>query len=175
MGATDNHDGTWSVDPNHLNNVYLQAPSNWSGNTNFTVSATSKEGLNGPSITSSTVVHAHIDGVSDTPLLSVHDVTGTSNHAIGLNISAALTDIDGSENLSVVISNVPDDFIFSSGLNNGDGSWSFNQTEIDHLEVIAKQNFTGDVNMHVDVFATDDHHIAATAQADFVVHVNPDP
>ena len=173
-GATDNGNGTWSVNPAQVNNVSLVAPAHWSGDTSFTVTATSREGASGPTASTSATINAHIEAVADAPHLTAHDVTGIGNHQINLDLSASLTDTDGSEHLSVVISNVPDHFVFSSGLNNGDGSWSFNESQLNNLKVTPEDNFSGDVHMQIDVFAEDSNHTIATTHADFTVHVTPD-
>ena len=173
-GATNNGDGTWSVSPANMNNVKLIPPTNWSGDTNFTVSATSQEGATGPKASTHAVFSAHFETVADAPELHVSDATGTENTAIGLNINVGLNDLDGSERLSVMISNVPDHFIFSSGHNNGNGSWSFGKADLHDLKMTPKHNFTGDVHLNIDVFSEENNHTIATTHADLIVHVSPD-
>ena len=173
-GATDNGNGTWSVNPAQANNVHLVAPPHWSGDTSYTVTATSKEGSNGPTASTSATINAHFDASADAPNLTVHDSTGLENHAINVNISASLNDTDGSEHLSVVISNVPDHFIFNTGLNHGDGHWSFTANELNNLTVTPDHDFTGDVHLSVDVFAQDSNQSIATTHADLTIHVTPD-
>ena len=174
-GATNNGNGTWSVDPAHMDTVKLVSPTNWSGDTSFTLSATSKEGTSGPTSTTTSTVSAHIEAVADAPTLSVHDATGVANHAIGLNVASALTDTDGSEHLSVVISNVPDHFLFNTGLNNGNGTWSFTQSDLSNLSVTPDSAFSGDAHLHVAAISQENsNHAIATTGADFTVHVSPD-
>ncbi|HEY9079629.1 tandem-95 repeat protein [Magnetovibrio sp.] len=53
---------------------------------------------------------------------------------IALDVDAALTDIDGSEALSIEISNVPDGGVLSLGTDNGDGTWSLLADDLDNLD-----------------------------------------
>ncbi len=173
IGATDNGNGTWSVNPANANNVYLQTPQDWSGNTSLTVTATSRENSNGHTVSTTSNLDVHVEAAADMPVLNAQDVSGLENHHIGLNIQTSSNDTDGSEDLSIVISQVPDHFTFNSGLNNGNGSWSFREDEMNNLTIIPEHDFTGDVHLTVDVFSQDENSVA-TNHADFVVHVSPD-
>jgi len=53
---------------------------------------------------------------------------------VPLDVNAALTDIDGSEALSIEISNVPDGALLSVGTDNGDGTWSLLADDLSHLD-----------------------------------------
>ncbi|DAB28976.1 MAG TPA: hypothetical protein CFH84_11995 [Sulfurimonas sp. UBA12504] len=53
------------------------------------------------------------------PMMDVVD-----SYIYPLDITAALSDTDGSESLSVTITGVPEDAILSEGVNNGDGTWT---------------------------------------------------
>ncbi len=172
IGATNNGNGTWSVNPGDINNVYLQTPHDWSGDTSLTITATSRES-NGHTQSTTANLNVHIEAAADVPPLSVQDVSGIENHHIGLDIVTSSGDTDGSENLSVVISQVPNHFTFNAGLNNGNGTWSFREDEMENLSIIPEHDFTGDIHLTVDIFSQDDHSVA-TNHADFIVHVSPD-
>lgn len=174
LGATDNGNGTWSADINHLDQVRFVPPSNWSGDALLNISLTVREGATGPQTTVNSSLSLHIEGIADTPLASAGDVSGESHQAIGMNLSAALTDTDGSEALSVVISGLPQDFIFNHGLNNGDGSWTLHGSDLSSLNLTSSENFVGDVNLTMTVFAIESNGHVASTQQDFTVHVTPD-
>jgi len=55
--------------------------------------------------------------------LDIEAASGNEDGAIALNIDAALTDTDGSEELSIVIAGVPEGAELSAGTDNGDGTW----------------------------------------------------
>lgn len=63
------------------------------------------------------------------------DVPGTTEPiVIALDVDAALADIDGSEALSIEISNVPDGGVLSLGSDNGDGTWSLLADDLSNLD-----------------------------------------
>ena len=53
------------------------------------------------------------------------NASGNEDNAIALSITSNLTDTDGSETLSVVISDVPSGAVLSAGTDNGDGGFRF--------------------------------------------------
>ena len=53
---------------------------------------------------------------------------------VALDVDAALTDIDGSEALSIEISNVPVDGLLNLGTDNGDGTWSLLADDLNNLD-----------------------------------------
>jgi len=72
---------------------------------------------------------------ADAPTLEVTPASGTESQAISLDIDAALTDTDGSETLTVTISGVPSGAVLSAGTDNGDGSWTLSQSDLDGLTI----------------------------------------
>ena len=67
--------------------------------------------------------------------VQVESITTTQDvvesYTYPIDLSAALTDTDGSESLSVVIAGVPSSATLSEGTNNGDGTWSIEVAEGD--------------------------------------------
>jgi len=62
--------------------------------------------------------------------------TGATIAVAGLDIAAALADLDGSESiLSVLISDLPAGATLSAGTDNGDGTWSLTPAQLAGLEV----------------------------------------
>jgi hypothetical protein len=173
-GATNNGNGTWSADIAHLNQVTLTPPHDYSGDFNINVSVTVREGTSGPQTTVNSILPIHIEGVADTPSGHASDVSGISNHAIALSLSASLNDTDGSESLSVVISGLPDDFTLTAGLNNGDGSWTLSNSQLANLSLMAAEDYVGNVDLTMTVFSHEDNGSVSSIQQDFTVHVTPD-
>jgi Ca2+-binding RTX toxin-like protein len=66
------------------------------------------------------------------------------NVTAAIEINTALVDTDGSETLSIRISDVPAGGVLSAGVKNADGSWSLTPDELTGLTLTAKiaQNFT---------------------------------
>ncbi len=171
--AIDNGGGSWSADPAHLNQVNLIAPPHWSGDLTLNVTATSQEISGGQTATTTTPVSIHIEGIADTPLGTAADANGTAGVSISLNLTAALTDTDGSEHLSIVINGMEAGSILSAGLNNGDGSWTLTQSELAGLSYTSSETFSGDDALTMTVFSIEDNGMVASDINQFTVHVDP--
>ncbi|MFC1457022.1 hypothetical protein ACETIH_09885, partial [Microvirga arabica] len=148
-GVTDNGNGTWSVDPAHLDSVRVIPPPNWIGDLKLTVTATTEEASNGHTRTTTRNMSFRLEAVADAPTLIVSDASGLEDATIPLNISAALVDTDGSEVLSVVIGNLPEGARLSAGLNNGDGTWTLTPGQLTNLRLIPPGNWSGTANLSV--------------------------
>ena len=77
------------------------------GTRNITLQVTDAEGNASEVSGMDFTIDAPADTTAESPDLTTGDVSGAEDGAIALNISAALTDIDGSESLSIEISDVP--------------------------------------------------------------------
>jgi Ca2+-binding RTX toxin-like protein len=74
---------------------------------------------------------------------------------IELPVLAGLTDTDGSETLSVMISGIPAGWRFDAGINNGNGSWSFTPAQLAGLHLLPPEDYVGTVNLTVTATATE--------------------
>ncbi len=143
--AAGSHNGTtWTFSAAEIGNLYVKAIQDWSGDA---VSLTLKVGVtdtdeNTASLTDSRTFTKDftvtINPVSDAPDLVVRDAWGNEDTVIPLHIRATETDVDGSETLSLTISNVPTGAKFYQngvevGTNNGDGTWSFDHSVLDAI------------------------------------------
>lgn len=170
--ATDNHNGTWSVDVNYLNQIQLVPGADWSGDINLGVTAISRETSNGSTASTSGTIPIHINAVADAPYLSAANVTGNEDQAIQLNLGGGLTDTDGSEHFSAVVSGLPLGAHLSAGLNNGDGSWTLTQAQLNNLSLLPPGHFSGDMSLSLTVYSFEDNGSTASATQNFNVHVN---
>ncbi len=174
IGATDNHNGTWSVDVAHLDQVKFVPPSNWSGDFNLNITATSVEsstGLTGLTSSSSGTISIHVGAVADAPIITAIDATGFMDQAISLHLDAVLTDNDGSESLTAVISGVPDHALLSAGLNNGDGTWTLTKDQLSSVTITPPEHFIGDIELSMTAYSRDGHLSWISSHEDFTVHV----
>lgn len=127
---TANADGSYTIPSNlivggTLSGVYLKGTGNSDADATFTVRAiktdvdvgTATEDAMGTAYQDSAqdveTVTVTVKAVADAPTLTASAV-GVEDKWINLNIKAALTDTDGSENLTVVISGVPGTLVLSS-------------------------------------------------------------
>ncbi|EPS3431901.1 tandem-95 repeat protein [Vibrio alginolyticus] len=115
-----------------------------------------------------------IDNIEITVADADYQIIGTEDTPVPLDIDAALTDTDGSENLSILIEDVPEGSALSAGVDNGDGTWSLQPGELEGLEFIPSVDFNGDVTLTVNATSTDvDTGTTATATQDVTIHISP--
>ncbi|MAO55091.1 MAG: hypothetical protein CMM61_05270, partial [Rhodospirillaceae bacterium] len=108
-----NNDGSWTLEPGDLDGLTLTVPST-AESFGLSVTATSTEN-DGDTASVTTSVGVTVDDFADAPDLNLSDAAGTEDQPIPLDISAALTDTDGSESLSVTLSGIPDGAVLKSG------------------------------------------------------------
>jgi len=81
--------------------------------------------------------------------------SGLEDHAIALNLSAALADTDGSETLGIVITGVPEGAALSAGVDLGDGAWSVNPADLAALTITPAANSDADFTLTIRATATE--------------------
>lgn len=140
--GTNNGNGSWTLTPAQLTGLALTPPANFSGLISLSITATSSEGSTTASLSANLPVT--VTGVADAPTLSAQNVLGTEDTAIPLNIASALTDTDGSETLSITISNLPAGAALSAGTNNGNGSWTLTPAQLTGLTLTPASSFKRD-------------------------------
>ena len=160
--GVNNGDGTWTLMPGQLSGLTLTPPANYSGN--FSLSVTAISGENGTTADVSAALAVNVSGSATTPSLSIQAASGNEDTAITLNISAALTDTDGSETLSVVIGNVPNGATLSAGINNGNGTWTLTPAQLNGLTFTPPEHSSGQFSLSVSAVSSE-NGTSATASA----------
>ncbi|MBO6512791.1 MAG: tandem-95 repeat protein, partial [Phycisphaerales bacterium] len=168
--GTDNGDGTWTLQPDQLDGLSVTPPENFSGSFDLEIQSTSTE-ADGDSATSTSTLTVNVEGVADSPLLTVSDASGLEDSPIDLDIAPSLSDTDGSESLSIVVSNVPDGATFSAGVDNGDGTWSLQPDQLDGLSVTPPENFSGTFDLEVHATSTEADGDTASSSSTITVSV----
>jgi hypothetical protein len=74
---------------------------------------------------------------------------------IDLPLSAALTDIDGSETLTVTITGLPAGARLTTGTHNADDSWTLSGSQLADVEILTAQNYTGTFSLNIAATATE--------------------
>jgi hypothetical protein len=97
--GTRNANGTWTVAPADLPSLQVTPPRDFSGTMNLTLRATARDNDNSTATTSRSFA-VRVEAVADAPSLRVGPVAGREDEAIGLRVSAATTDVDGSERIA---------------------------------------------------------------------------
>ena len=173
--GTDIGGGSYELTLAQLAGLTMTPAPNFSGTVNVNVSATSIEPANGDTLTSVSAGTVTVNAVADAPTITVANATGDEDTAIAMvGLSAALSDVDGSEILSVKISGVPEDTIFSAGTNNGDGSWTVNPADLATLTITPPPNYSGVLSLTLEAFSLETSNgDTATATGVFDVNVTP--
>ena len=144
---TVNADGTWSFESDEQTESADGSPVM----DNFTYTITDSDG----DTSSATVTIKVSDGSAQEPELVVGNASGYEDNAIPLNIDANLTDTDGSESLSITISDVPDGATLSAGTDNGDGTWTLEEGDLNGLTVTPPTDSDVDFDLSVSVTSTE--------------------
>ena len=163
--GTDNHDGTWTLTSAQLAGLKLTPPPDSAAGMTLTVAATSHDGTS--SATSSPVsLVVIVNPVADAPTVTVTSpVTGAEDSDIALGITAALTDGDGSETLSVTIGGVPAGAQLSAGTDNHDGTWTLTSAQLPGLSVRPPAGSDADFTLSVTASSSDGASTATSAIA----------
>ena len=161
---------TWGVDPN--GGTYNAATGTWTGNVtgstfaggpilsppadsdadlpNLVVRATNTDSSTGLTSSSAGTLAVTTDAVADTPDIAATDSVANEDTPADLNITTAVTDTDGSEEItSVVISNVPAGFALSAGTETTPGTWVLTQAELAGLQITAPADYFGTITLDV--------------------------
>jgi VCBS repeat-containing protein len=102
------------------------------------------------------------------------DVRGTQDVPIPLDFATALTDLDGSESVTVVMSNMPQGTVFSSGVDSGDGHWLFTPAQLAGVTMTTPHDFTGVFTLTVTATSAETSNgSTASIDKDVVVMVQP--
>lgn len=173
--GVDQGGGVWLLQPEDLDGLTITPPAHSDAGFTLTVSATATE-ANGDISTTNSVVNVVVDAQADTASLSVSDAFGVEDAPIGLDISASLTDTDGSESLSITISGVPQGAMLSAGVDQGGGVWLLQPDDLDGLTITPPAHSDADFTLTIDATTIDtnghssttsaDLHVAVAAQAD---------
>jgi len=148
IGVSDAQNGTVKLLGN--GQIEFTANANYSGPAKFSYTVTDADGL-----TSTATVEVNVAAAADAANVVASDVSGFEDQAVALNLSASLTDTDGSEVLSVSIKGVPEGFSLSNGTRQADGSWNVAPSELSKVTLSAPKDFNGQVQLTVDATTTE--------------------
>ena len=101
------------------------------------VTATSQDGS-----TSSETFNIAINDVNEGAIVSTADTKGYEDSAIPLTIK--ISDVEAGAIVDVTISGVPSGAVLSAGTDNGDGSWTLEQADLQGLTITPPENSDAD-------------------------------
>ena len=106
------------------------------------VTATSQDG----SVNQATFAIS-VDDVNEGANVAVNNASGDEDTAIALNIE--LSDVEAGATVSVTIADVPTGATLSAGTDNGDGSWTLEQSDLSGLTIMSAPNSDEDFTLSV--------------------------
>jgi Ca2+-binding RTX toxin-like protein len=128
-------DGIWTIEQKDIDSVFLLMPEDTSGDFQLTIKAQSIEKTNNDRAETIKVINLHIDEVIDKPILHTVDSFIKNNEA-DLDILSAVKDNDGSESLTINISNLPIGSFLNNGVLQDDGSYDLVIEDLDNLKIM---------------------------------------
>ena len=163
-------DGSVTLSPDQLVGLTITPAENDDTDIELLITATSTDG----SVSDPVTLPVEVAAVADAPTLTVSlgestvaDTDsegaegGTQWHGgeAGLlypvSFDSALTDVDGSESLSVTVTGIPEGVTFSAGTDNGDGTWTLTADDLVGLELFVPHNRADDLHLTVTATATE--------------------
>jgi Ca2+-binding RTX toxin-like protein len=151
--GTKNADGSWDLTTEELPGLTVTAPPNSDEAFTLTVAVTTTDGIDTSTVSESFTVTSA--AVADTPDLSLSNASGLEDNAIALDISAALTDTDGSETLGLRIDGVPAGASLNKGQDLGNGAWALTQADLAGLSLLPAADFNGAIDLTVTATAVE--------------------
>ena len=171
--STGSIDGNSSVD---ITGLSLEAPANFDGTISLQLE-TEFQDQTGAAKTVTGSISVGIEGVADTAQLSAANVSGAEDSVIDLDLQAFNPDVIGtyaSERMTVMVTGVPDGAVVSGASNNGDGTWTIKNANIDtttgdisNVTILPPRNFSGTMNLQLKTFSIEKSNddIAETTQS----------
>ncbi|MBF0190335.1 MAG: hypothetical protein HQL99_04205, partial [Magnetococcales bacterium] len=148
-------DGLWSLRSEDLVGLTLTPAADSDADFALVVRTVTMELATGETSITTQTLNVEVQAVADAPTLVLNDASGTEDQAISLNLSAMLTDTDGSESLSITLAGVPSGAVLSSGVDNGDGSWTLTSDQLTGLTLTPPANSDADFTLTVTATSTE--------------------
>ncbi|NQU68663.1 MAG: tandem-95 repeat protein, partial [Candidatus Marinimicrobia bacterium] len=127
--GTDLGEGHYELTPGQLTDLTITPPNNNDDDFDLTVTATSTESENGDfNTTAPLTLSVTVYAVVDVPTLTTADDVTDEDIPLEVTFSSALTDTDGSENLELVITGLPEGGTITAITSIGDGTHIFTVT-----------------------------------------------
>ena len=169
--------GVWSLTQAELAGLTVTPPADSDVDFTLQLSVTSTEAANGDTATTTAALDVTVNAVADAPTLTTTGAAGDEDTAIPLTISSALTDVDGSEALSLAISGVPSGATLSAGTDQGGGVWSLLPGDLAGLAVTPPAGSDADFTLIVSSTSAEQSNgdtATTTASLDVIVNAVAD-
>ncbi|MBF0110910.1 MAG: hypothetical protein HQL76_17220 [Magnetococcales bacterium] len=166
--------GTWLLTAEDLVGLTVTPPADSDADFQLSVTATATESADGSERSVSGIMNVMVAADADPPVLELQDALGLEDGAIPLSIQAGVSDLDGSETLSLVLlENVPEGAVLSAGIDRGDGRWSLTLADLEGLSITPPVDSAQDFTLTVRAVSQDGADSAMTLGT-IAVSVAPD-
>ena len=167
--------GAADVTPQQLDGLTITPPENSNDDFSLTVTTVTTEESSGETSTSTATLDIGVTGVADDLEVTANDVSGGEDTAVVLDLSAALGDNDGSETLSVTISDIPDGAVLTDANGNEisvtNGAADVDPSQLAGLTITPPENFNGAMDLTLTSTATENDGDISTNVSTFTVDV----
>ncbi|MEM7252638.1 MAG: hypothetical protein AAF493_14580, partial [Pseudomonadota bacterium] len=138
--------GDWEVSGDAFEGLMFTPPVNASGAFDLNVELRATE-TGGDVSTVTDAIRVDVSAVADAASMEVNDAYGSEDNAVALSLSAGLVDTDGSETLTLLVTGVPNTASLSAGVRNADGTYSVTPEELDGLQLLPPEHFSGRLDL----------------------------
>ena len=151
--------------------IIMVPVTNSSGSSTISITAIDPYGLSSVS-----TYILSVEPMTDEPILNItpSEITTDEDTAVNIDITVELSDKDGSEVLdNIIISNVPDDAIFSAGNNIGNSQWEIPVNQLQGLTITPPKDDDTQLNLNVKATSreTSNNDTASTTEQ-LIINVN---
>ena len=159
-GSYDPATGTWTITlppgTNYNGGLTFAPPADTDGDMpglNATVTVFDPD--TGTSQNASDTFNVITDAVADVPTVTADDKSGAKNTALAVDITGAVTDLDGSETIThYQVTGVPAGFAFNQGAYNPTTNvWTFTPAQLTGLTMTSPLNYHGSINLIATAFS----------------------
>jgi hypothetical protein len=141
---------------------------NWHGDTQLSFSVFDGEQWS----ERSAIVSLHVEAVADGASLITEPVRGLAGESVLLQISALKQNQDGSEQLAVLISGLPNGASLNAGIRQGDGSWLLDSENLSSLMLVLPPGQSQEFNLFVTAITTEANGSSASTSSSLHVTVD---
>lgn len=149
VGSLFNDSKSWIISADDVEGLAVVLPEHLHDNFDITVYAYALEHNGDIAFSGVQTVNVDIAAVVDAPVITGNDSTGTEDQDITLDIQVALTDLDGSEEITQVLVQVAEGSELSAGLQVDNTTWLLRPEELANLKLTPPEHFSGDMTVSI--------------------------
>ncbi|MBF0451908.1 MAG: tandem-95 repeat protein, partial [Candidatus Magnetomorum sp.] len=147
---------TWQFKESELVQLTFTPPLNDDSDLNLYMSATATEKSTSQSASATQTLQINVLAMADPADYTIpQTIYGNSDVYFPMNMMALRTDVDGSETLRLIVSNMPAGAKLSAGTDNGDNTWTVAENEIPGLQLIPPHQDDSEFRLAITILMTE--------------------